>query len=54
MTTLTIDRPVRLPQTHFRDMDELVRVLLQYRLETELEEELEAAKKAPANSWKNL
>ncbi len=54
MTTITIDTPVTLPKSHFRDMDELAKVLLQWKFEKELDESVEKAKKLPASSWQNI
>jgi hypothetical protein len=54
MTTITIDTPVKLPQSHFRDMDELTKVLLQWKFEQELDEGMEKAKKLPASSWQSI
>lgn len=47
---MTLDTPVKLPKSHFRDMDELTKVLLQWKFEQELNEELQAAKKL-LKSW---
>lgn len=54
MTTITLDTSVKLPKSHFRDMDELAQVLLQWRFEQELDVEMQQAKKLPKSDWQSL
>jgi len=54
MTIITLDTPVELPRVHFRDMDELASVLLQWRFEQELDESISAGKLLPENQLLNI
>lgn len=54
MTTITIDTWVQLPKTHFRDLQELTKVLLQYQFETDLLTDYKEAKKIPKSDWKSI
>lgn len=51
MTTITIDSSVDLPKTHFRDMNELSQVLLQWQFETELEASVIKASQTPLSDF---
>ncbi len=51
MTTITIDTPIDLPKTHFHDMNELSKVLLQWQFETELEASVAKNAQAPLSDF---
>lgn len=51
MTTITIDTPVELSRTHFRNMEDLVAAVEQWKFEREL---IEGAKKAATVSESEL
>lgn len=50
MTTITIEKGT-LPQTHFRDIDALVKFMVQWNFERELDEGVENAKKKQTSEY---
>ena len=54
MTTLTIDTPIILPKTHFKNLEELANMIAQLKFEKELAEDFNKAKKAKKEDFVNL
>lgn len=54
MTTITIDSPIGLSRTHFRDMEDLVAAVEQWKFERELIEGAKNAATFPESKLVNL
>jgi len=54
MTTITIDADINLPKTHFKNIEELLKIVKQTKFENELLQDYEKAKKAKKEDFVNL
>lgn len=54
MTTITIDSPLHISSTHFRDADDLLKALLMSEFEAHLDDQYKKAKIAQKEDFVNL
>ena len=54
MTTITIDTELNLPKTHFKNIDELLKIMKQLKFENELMSDYKKTKNAKKEDFVNL